>query len=156
VPPAPPGWNKTISDLDAEIRRGERSSAGSPEVDWARNYERSLIPPGVRFPRKGDLYEAAHDIAVHYLTAWAAPYTGGGEGLLKAGDQVLVDVEPFFSQPIGVYAKPVDYVAIEARMVPGEVRRAAKYSGYYLFLKTVELASSFRLIREGPPATCPE
>lgn len=83
IPPAPPGWNKTVADLLAEAKRGERGSVGSPEVDWARDYERSRIPFGSRFPRKGDVYEAIKDFSVDYMTAWAAPYTGGGQGTLK-------------------------------------------------------------------------
>jgi len=48
------------------------SPVGPPEVDWARNYERSLIPAGTRFPKKGDVYEATEDLQVSYLTSWSA------------------------------------------------------------------------------------
>ena len=90
IPPAPPGWNKTIENLLTEAQRGERGTVGSPEVDWAREYERKCIPFGMRFPRKGDVYEAIKDINVHYMTGWKAPYTGDGEGVIKVGDRVLV------------------------------------------------------------------
>jgi hypothetical protein len=89
TPPAPPGWNKTVQDLTDESKK-TGSAVGSPEVDWARDYERSLIPAGTRYPKKGDVYEAIQDINVNYMTAWAAPYTGGGKGILHAGDRVLV------------------------------------------------------------------
>jgi hypothetical protein len=148
VPPAPPGWNKTIADLLAEAKRGERGSVGSPEVDWARDFERNRIPFGFRFPRKGDVYEAMKDIDVQYLTAWAAPYTGGGQGILNAGDRVLVDEDPVYPEPISIYAKAVDYAVVENRMVPASVRADTKYSGFYLSLKTVDLNNSFRLIHE--------
>lgn len=52
--PAPPGWNKTIQDLFDEAKT-TRSTVGPPEVEWARDYERSLIPAGTRFPKKGDV-----------------------------------------------------------------------------------------------------
>ena len=148
IPPAPLGWNKTISDLLAEAKRGERASVGSPEVDWARDYEQSNFPSGVRFPRRGDVYEATKDIAVQYLTAWKTAYTGGGDAVLVAGDQVVVDQQPLFSKPIGVYVKPIDYARAEERIVPVEVRTNPSYSGFYLFLKTVELNSLFKLIHE--------
>ncbi len=61
IPPAPEGWNKTLADLDAEYRAGARVTLGSPEVDWAREYERSLLPADTRFPREGDVYEALED-----------------------------------------------------------------------------------------------
>jgi len=53
-PPAPEGWNKTLSDLNEELKRGERQSVGNPEMHWAREYERSQIPTTIRFPKKGD------------------------------------------------------------------------------------------------------
>jgi hypothetical protein len=148
LPPAPPGWNKTIADLLAEAQRGERSSVGSPEVDWARDYERKQIPFGVRFPRKGDVYEAKTDTNVHYLTAWAVPYTGGGQGILKAGDRVVVHQDPVYPEPISVYAKALDYARVEDRMVPRDIRSDKKYSGFYLSLKTTELNNLFKLVHE--------
>jgi hypothetical protein len=148
VPPAPPGWNKTIAALCAETNRGERSSVGSPELDWARDYERSQIPAGMRFPRKGDIYEALEDMDVHYMTSWAAPVTGGGEGKLKKGDRVRVDHEPVDDRAISIYATGVDYAALEERIVPSSDRSAPKYSGFYFSFKTVDLNRKFRLVHE--------
>ena len=148
IPPVPPGWKKTISDLLAEAQRGERSSVGSPEVDWARNFERNQVPSGVRFPRRGDVYEAKTDIRVHYLTAWAAPYTGGGDGMLKQGDRVLIHQEPAYAEPSAVYAKPMDYARVEQGFVPADVRANPNYSGFYLSLKTVDLHNHFNLVLE--------
>ncbi|MDG2991529.1 hypothetical protein L3556_11395 [Candidatus Synechococcus calcipolaris G9] len=148
IPPSPPGWNKTISDLYAEMVRGERASVGSPEVDWARDYERRLIPPDMRFPRKGDVYEALEDMTVHYMTSWAVPFTGGGEGLLKEGDRVIVDSEPHDSRAISTYASAVDYEALEARIVPASDRKAPQYGGFYFSFKTVDLNRKFKLVNQ--------
>lgn len=147
--PAPLGWNKTIADLFDEMKRGERTSVCSPEVDWARDYERSQLPADLRFPRKGDVYEALEDVAVSYLTSWAAPYTGGGEGTLNKGDQVTVDMDPSSDHAISTYAVAVDYAALEKRIVPASDRGQPKYSGFYFSLKTVDLNRKFKLIREG-------
>ena len=149
VPPAPPEWNKTIADLCAEMDRGERTSIGSPEVDWARDYERNQIPAGIRFPRKGDVYEALEDLSVHYMTSWAAPFTGGGEGILKKGDRVEIDTEPVDDRAISTYASARDYAAIEERIVPASERNAPKYSGFYFSFKAVDLNRKFKLVHEG-------
>lgn len=148
IPPMPAGWNKTIADLFAEVKRGERPSVGSPEVDWAREYERSLIPSDMRFPRKGDVYEALEDMTVQYLTSWAAPYTGSGEGLLRKGDRVWVDTEPHDSRAISTYAVAVDYEALEQRLVSASDRKSPRYSGFYFSFGTVELNRKFRLVGE--------
>jgi hypothetical protein len=148
MPPAPTGWNKTVADLLEEARRGERGSLGSPEVDWARDYERSRIPFGMRFPRKGDIYEAIKDMDVHYMTAWAAPYTGEGEGILQAGDRILVYQDPIYREPVVVYAKAIDCGRMEERMVPEAVRADPSYSEFYFCLKTVDLNNLFKLIHE--------
>ena len=49
----PPGWNKTVDDLFDEIRQGKRLMVSGDEGEWARDYERSLLPPGTVFPRGG-------------------------------------------------------------------------------------------------------
>ena len=149
VPPPPEGWNKTISDLMDEAKSGTRKTIGSPELDWARDYERNLLPPGTRFPCKGDIYEAVEDVEVSYLTSWASPYTGGGATTLRMGDRVSIPGAPRDPRPISIYAEAVDYKALEARVVPEADRRAAKYTGFYFSISTSALNKSFRLVSEG-------
>ncbi len=69
----PADWHWTISDLMQEMKAGKREQIGQQELNWAKEYERSLIPEGTRFPAKGDVYEALHDQTVTFVTAWAAP-----------------------------------------------------------------------------------
>jgi hypothetical protein len=149
APPRPQGWNLTIADLMAEMNAGKRKSIGSPEAEWARDYERSLIPADTRFPKQGDVYEALHDTPVHFMTAWNAPFTGGGESVLKAGDKVLVDQMPHEPKPISFYAVALDYSAVETRVVPESDRTNPKYAGFYFSLKTVDLNRDFKLDQEG-------
>ena len=148
IAPTPAGWNKTTDDLFRELERGERLGVGRPEMDWAIEYERSLIPATMRFPRMGDVYEALAHMSVDYMTAWAAPYTGGGKGVLKRGERVVVHQKISDPKPIGVYAKAVDYAALEARMVPPEERTASRYGGFYFSFTTVDLNTKFRLVHE--------
>ena len=145
----PKHWKLTISDLMAELRAGKRKALGGQEIEWAREYERTLLPPDTRFPRKGDVYESLLDQTVKFMTAWRAPFTGGGESLLKKGERVWIDHEPVSQNPIGVYAIPLEYAVVEERMVPEEERNAPEYSDFYLSIKTVDLNSTFTLVEEG-------
>jgi hypothetical protein len=146
--PAPPGWNKTIDDLFDESKKNG-STVGPPEVEWARDYERSLIPAGTRFPKRGDVYEATSDVEVSYLTSWSAPFTGGGSGRLKKGERVIIDNEPL-PRPIAANAKAINYTQVEQEMVPESDRSNNKYSGFYFVLKTLQLSRAFRLVHEEP------
>ena len=148
TPPAPPGWNKTIQDVFDEAKKSG-STVGSPEVDWARDYERSLIQPGTRFPKKDDIYEAIGDVDVSYLTSCSAPLTGGGSGVLKRGEQVLINYEPL-PRPIAANAKAINYTRVEEDMVPESDRSNKKYAGFYLVLRTLELSRNFKLVYEEP------
>lgn len=147
LPPAPAGWRKTIADLFEELHAGVRKTLGSPEADWARDYERSLLPPETRFPRKGDVYEALEGFEVPYMTSWAAPFTGDGKALLKCGDQFEIPDSSVIPQPILVYARAVKYRELEARMVPESERKAESYTGFYFAVKTSDLNTKFRLVR---------
>lgn len=142
----PADWNLTFSDLMEEMKAGKRKSVGSPESEWAREYERSLIPPGVRFPQKGDVYESLDNRTVSYMTAWAAPFTGGGEAVLLKGERVWIHTSSRDEKPIGVYAQAVEYRQLEERMVPKEEREKRKYGGFYFYFKTVELSEYFKLV----------
>jgi hypothetical protein len=146
LPPAPPGWNKTIRDLMAEVDSGARRSVGSPEIDWARDYERSLLPADTRFPCEGETYEALEDCCVTYITSWAAPYSGGGTATLMRGERITIRFAPKGSRPIMIYADPAEYRVLESRIVPLAERRAASYEGYHLAIATVELNKKFRLV----------
>src|ERR1700735_1427129 len=134
TPPAPPRWSKTTRDLFEEAKK-TGSAVAPPEVGWARDYERSLIPAGTRFPKKGDVYEATRDVKVSYLTSWSAPFSGGGSGTLKKGERVIVNYEPP-PRPIATNAKAINYTRVEEGMVPESDRTNEKYSGFYLVLKT--------------------
>ena len=142
-PPAPLGWNKTIKDLVSE-----QKFVGYPEIEWARQYERSLLPADTRFPRHGDLYEAIDDVELDYLTQWRAPYTGGGTATLKRGERVLVGSadDP---APLGVYAAPQNYKEVESRIIPEAERTHYKYDGFSFWISTRDLNAKFRLVAEG-------
>jgi hypothetical protein len=105
------------------------------------------LPAGTRFPKKGDTYEATEDLQVSYLISWSAPFTGGGVGTIKKGERVIVEHDMILPRPMTVYAKPIDY-ATEERMVPESDRANIKYAGFYLCLRTADLARNSRLVHE--------
>jgi hypothetical protein len=141
----PPGWNKTIRDLIAESKESRRP-VGSPEIGWARAYERSLLRPWVRFPLDGEVYEALEDTPIQFLTHWHAPFTGGGEGVLPKGTKVRVKVFESEREPISVYADPLDGPQIEQLLVSESDRTHDKYGGFSLSVPTAELNKLFRLV----------
>ena len=147
IPPRPPEWQRTIDDLFEEVSAGTRKRIGPIEGEWARDYERSLLKEGIRFPKKGDIYESTSNQCMTYLTAWAAPFTGGGEGEVLKGDRIRVEEDPLGDRPIGCYAVPVEYDTLERRMVPESVRESSNYTGFYFFIKTSSLAQRFTLIK---------
>lgn len=147
APKRPEDWKLTISDLMIELNEGKKKHIGQLELDWAREYERSLIPENYRFPHKGDLYESKYDQEVEFLTAWAAPYTGSGKSTLFRGERIWIDAEPGDKKAIGTYAVPVDYKELETRMVSESDRSEEKYSGFYFYINTMSLNENFILVR---------
>ena len=144
--PAPIGWNKTITDLMAEIKAGVRAGMSGEEADWARDYERSLLPEGTRFPKEGDIYEVLEDMDATFLTSWSAPFTGSGTGHIRKGERFIAKDSPSQEKPIAVYLEAVDYSALEQRLVKEEDRTHEHYSGFYFCFKTADLNQKFRLI----------
>jgi hypothetical protein len=139
----------TISDLFAELKEGRREQLSEPELSWARDYERSLIPKRYKFPKKGNLYISNCDQEVEFLTMWSAPYTGGGKSMLYKGEQIWIDSESPEKEPISVYALPVKYSDLELRMVPNGDREAGKYEGFCFSIDTITINEKFDLIQEG-------
>ncbi len=144
----PSDWRFTVKDLFDQMEAGNRKSVGQPELDWAREYERTLIPAHYKFPEKGDLYESVEDQQIEFLTAWAAPFTGSGTGTILKGEQIWIETDPVGSEPVSTYALPVCYNELERRMVPESDRSSVKYGGFYFHLTTMELNEKFRLVQK--------
>ena len=147
--PRPKNWNKTISDLMQEMKEGKRHEVGQPEIDWAHKYERDLIPENYRYPKEGDLYESKFDQEIEFLTAWSAPFTGGGNGTLLKGEQIWINSGPLEAKPIGSYALPVKYTELEKRMVSESDRNTPNYGNFYFHFDTKTLNENFNLIKTG-------
>src|SRR3954463_436573 len=85
--PRPPDWKKTLADLTEEM--AQRIRFPDPdEIEWARDYERSLLPAGTIFPRSGQVWEAVDDCDVLVSLWFAAPASGSEKGRLAKGERV--------------------------------------------------------------------
>lgn len=143
----PDNWNKTFSDLMKEMDDGKRTEVGQPETEWAREYEQSLIPKTYRYPKQGDLYESKNDQEIEFMTAWSAPFTGGGVATLFKGEQIWVNYEPNEEKPIGCYTLPVKYQELEKRMVTESDRTKENYGNFYFYFDTIKLNENFNLLK---------
>jgi hypothetical protein len=144
----PKDWNLTLTDLMNEFSSGKRKQIREPELTWAREYEKSLIPLDYRSPRKGDLYKSKRDLKVKFLTTWSTSYKGGGAATLYKDETIWIDSEPLEDKPIGVSALPVAYEKFEQRIMVSSERNTGKYTGYYLSIETILLYENFELIQE--------
>ena len=149
TPPRPEGWNKTFDDLAAEVRQGLRSSLGSPEVEWAQDYERSLLPAGTRFPKQGDVYAANEDVPVTLYLSWRLPFTSDMPYTLPGGCRLRIESDGG-DRPLAVNALPVDYEATEKAALSVWIRFRPGYGGYHLTLHTRDILKSFSLVSSGP------
>ena len=146
-------WAMTMDDLEAEAKAGRRSGTiTAEEMELARVYEISLLPAGTVFPRSGQVWEALEDVDVAYIVYYRAPFSTGGRGILKRGEQVRID-PPTDERMLAVGAQPLRSDEIEKALIPESTRRDRKYDGYRLYLKTIELNRLFRVV--GTPAAEP-
>lgn len=143
----PEGWDRTYEDLTCELEQGMRPELGSPELEWAFAYERTLIPVGSRFPRPGDIYRASRSMVTRFFTEHRSPVTGGGKAPILPGETFAIDCDPEQSEPIYILARPCDRALVEARVVTPEERKLPTYSGFYFQLRTLELLANFELVR---------
>ena len=145
VPPAPAGWAKTTRDLHDEMARGLRDSVGFPEHAWAMDYERSLLPPGTRFPRFGEIYRAKQPVPLTLYLSWHSPVTTDAAFTLPTGCEVRIETEGG-ERPLAVNALPVNYKAVEKAALPLWTRWRPDYAGYHLTLDTTLLNSAFEFV----------
>jgi len=142
----PPGWNKTHEDLMLEMKSGKRPSIVRAEMDWATQYEQSLLPPAIHFPKVREIYEAIQDTDVPFEIYFSAPITNSGNGKLLKGERVRITHISPKDRPIWAFARPIQYRTVEDRFL-SKAQRKPPYGHYAVVLKTVDLHSSFRQVR---------
>ena len=141
LPPLPK-WNQATDDIDT-----------TDLFSLAQEYERSLLPSGITFPRTGQIWQAVRDCDVHFVASFTsdalqesgwlpgrtpppvAPATPFGQTRLSCGERVRI-VYADSPKPLAVWFQPLRYHELHERIVPAEVRSMPHYSHYRLALRT--------------------
>lgn len=97
--------------------------------------------------RAGQRYRAVHDLEVIAMTHWNAPFTGGHEGVLPAGEIFTIAIDPPESAT-AAYCDPARYDELHARFVPPEDREHPKYSGYSLSITLSDIRERAEFLTE--------
>lgn len=143
----PIDWKKTGADLYDEMHSGKRSFIPQKELEWAVDYERSLIPPGYKFPKMGYVYEALEDIDVEIEIWYNAPGSGSDDGKLFKGEKIWIYYDPS-EKEIEPCANPIEYEKLEERLVSNDFKVLSFYAGYSIRLRTTTLNEKFKLIKK--------
>ena len=85
--------------------------------------------------RTGQRYKALQDLNITCMTSWSAPFTGGYERVLPAGETFRISSDPT-ANATAVYADAENYKELHKVFVPLSDRiRFILYRGYYLCIK---------------------
>lgn len=98
---------------------------------------------------EGDRYSPNKSLEVIAMTSWAAPYTGGSDGILPAGEEFTVSHPPR-EGATAVYCDPVNYDKLHAHFVPVRDRKNRRYSGYYLCVPIEHILADCTRIGQSP------
>ena len=91
---------------------------------------------------KGQRYKTTKDIPVTAMTSWAAPFTGGYDRILRAGEVFTIANDPP-KTATAVYCDPDDYKRLHSEFIPLSDRlRFWVYRGFYLCIKLREIEES--------------
>ena len=100
--------------------------------------------------RKGQRYRTRVDLPVIAMTEWAAPYTGGYERTLKAGEEFTIANDAPGTATM-VYADAADYKRLHKEFIPlGDRLRFWSYRGWYLCLNIKDVQGKCELLYEPP------
>jgi hypothetical protein len=81
------------------------------------------------------------------MITFAAPGTDGFDVVLPVGTKILIK-EISEPKPIIIFCDPVDYGSLEVLLVPDNLRRSFRYTGYYLAIETMEFTTGIRLVAD--------
>lgn len=154
-PPRPADWCLTLEQWMEEVRSGRRKQNSRWESHWAAEYEHGLLPPDIRFPCFGDVYEALEDLPISVHINLQGPASDNIQAILPQGTRIHIHTRPAVKEPLSEWATPVDYDALEREWIPPEVRNGRSYGGYLLGFKTLELNTRFRLVKKGETRVAP-
>ena len=95
---------------------------------------------------RGQRYKTKTDIAVITMTSWAAPFTGGYDRVLVAGEIFTILNDPPESAT-AVYCEPADYRRLHREFIPLRDRlQFWFYRGYYLCVRIKDIEEKCELL----------
>lgn len=124
--PPPPKWNRLIDGI---------------ETMSSVEYERSILPPDIIFPRMGEIWETTRDCEAHCVATVSNRFHSVTTAILRPGERVRI-LELDEPKPVQVTFVPVQYQELEESIVPPEIRTRSGYSHYVLYLKVARPAST--------------
>ena len=133
---------KTVEDVLKEAE--PRKEISNKELNWALNYERSLLDKNVRYPKDGEIFEAKSDVEVYCCIYCLNPSSSGVDCIIPKGTRVIVRYYKD-NKPLMVDVIPINYDQIDKLVVPKEERNAHKYAGYNLSTNIDALNKEFSL-----------
>jgi hypothetical protein len=99
---------------------------------------------------RGQRYRTISPIPVAALTLWAAPFTGGYERMLPAGEEFEVSADPP-GTATAVMCDAVDYARLHSQLIPrGDRWRFWSYRGFYLSIQRKDIEKNCELTRPSP------
>lgn len=81
--------------------------------------------------KDGQKFRSLEDLEVGCMTSWKAPYIGGGDVVLPAGEEFIINGDPI-EGATAVYCEAVNYDKLHPAFVSEEDRNNPRYSSYYL------------------------
>jgi len=95
---------------------------------------------------KGQRYRTTSDVPVTAMTEWAAPFTGGYDRVLRAGEVFTISNDPP-EKATAVYCVPDDYRRLHREFIPFRDRiQFWSYWGYYLCIRLSDIEGKCELI----------
>ena len=95
---------------------------------------------------KGQRYRTKSDVPVTALTSWAAPFTGGYDRVLRAGEVFTISNDPP-QTATAVYCEPVDYRRLHREFIPFRDRiQFWLYRGFYLCIRLKDIEERCELL----------
>jgi hypothetical protein len=128
--PPPPKWDRATDGLESAYK-------------WAADYERSLLRPGIVFPREGQIWEALCDCEVRFGAWIPRTILPSGMARLQRGERVRI-LTLDGPRPIQIQFQPVRYHELHASIVPVEIRSQPGYQYYVLSLRLARTLCSLR------------
>ncbi|MCB9426331.1 MAG: hypothetical protein H6584_04805 [Flavobacteriales bacterium] len=112
IPVKPKDWCLTYEDLKQEAKSGKRKTIRRYEIEWANEYEKSLIPKGYRYPHIDDVYVFNQELTLFFSSQWSGPWGSGDYYTFQKGMKCQITYGDNIIRPERFYLRPFNYEEI--------------------------------------------